>query len=344
VILGTSLTAAQPVSAEDPIVSAPSLVLPNSDFEDGTLDYWTITSSELDQIVTTYSRGSTYTITPCSGSNMALLTAGEEDQFTVLSQTFTAAKGDLISGVACFGSSDHGSYNDYAEVVLKNGAGHKISELFYCDSKTVHGVARSDWQPWKYAFISGGTYILEARVVNIGDSSNSSVLALDTAPAPVETEAVDTDESDTSDNQTDTEAVDNTTADNQTDTEAVDNTTADNQTDTEAVDNTTADNQTDTEAVDNTTADNQTDTEAVDNTTADNQTDTEEVDNTTADNQTDVEAVDNTTADNQTDTEAVDNTTADNQTVIFENILSDNFTMDNATNTVLEYQARFSSY
>jgi hypothetical protein len=158
-----------------------------SGFESRNFSGWeTETDGGRVAVVSTYTAQpkATRTYLPVEGSSLALAVAGEEWVPTTISRTFSVAAGESISGFAFFDAIDHIFYNDQAYVVIKSG-GDVLATVFSSNVHAVGSYGETPWTSWSHTFAASGTYTLEAGVMNIDDSGNSSVLGLDAVRLPL---------------------------------------------------------------------------------------------------------------------------------------------------------------
>jgi hypothetical protein len=125
------------------------------------------------------------TILPQEGSYFALLTAGKQSEDTMISQQFEASNGDKVSGWAFFQTTDYIlPYDDKAQVVIKSASGTTVATPFELSSTSISETGNNNggWKYWEYTFsglTGAGTFQIEARVHNTGDSLNPSHIGLD---------------------------------------------------------------------------------------------------------------------------------------------------------------------
>ena len=161
----------------------------NGGFETGTLSGWTATSGlnngsvSVQQTISALdNHGVPVTVYNAEEGNFfAVLYPGDPGiPVTTLSQTFTAAAGDIISGWALFISEDEMPYNDAGQVVIEDSSGAEIATVFNASVGTVGSIGSSTgWTKWTYTFSTPGTYVVQAQVANVGLPGYSSILAID---------------------------------------------------------------------------------------------------------------------------------------------------------------------
>jgi hypothetical protein len=149
----------------------------NGGFELGAFTGWNVTipPGGAAQVVTSFG-----TYVPQEGSYFALLTNGQKDIYTMVSQPFTVeGVGSVIRGWAFFKTVDYAPFNDDSkvEITLFNG-GQVVTTLFQSNVVTVGNFGGTPWTFWSYA-IAPGTYTIQGGVVNRGDSAVASYLGMD---------------------------------------------------------------------------------------------------------------------------------------------------------------------
>jgi len=121
-------------------------------------------------------------MSPQEGSYFALLTPGTVSEDTRISQPFEASNGDKVSGWAFFQTGDYPPYDDLGKVVITSDSGTTVATPFEQSVSSVGDYKNSGWKYWEYTFsgLTGtGSFQIEARIHNTGDSSGTSVLGLD---------------------------------------------------------------------------------------------------------------------------------------------------------------------
>jgi hypothetical protein len=147
----------------------------NPGFEIGDTTGWTedITNGGNIYVVSSWD-----SFTAQNGHYFAVLRPDTIDDPTTLSQDVTVSAGDVISGWAFFDNleTNPSTYNDWAEIVIIDSSAVE-TQVFYANA--VGG--DTGWQVWSHTFTASGTYTIEARVANAGDSAVNSPLGLDLA-------------------------------------------------------------------------------------------------------------------------------------------------------------------
>jgi len=151
------------------IVWAASVV--NGSFETGDLTGWS-TDIPAEGFIEVISAADTNT--PKDGAKFAHLKTNGPGSFTTLSQSVTLSTGDEISGYAYFFDGEEGpggcGFNDSAEVTV---GGTTVFSANSCDTGTV------PWTLWSHTFGAAGTFLIEAKITNGGDSFVDSFMGLD---------------------------------------------------------------------------------------------------------------------------------------------------------------------
>lgn len=147
-------------------------------FETGDLSGWNLT------LPTTGDGGFGGAVTdfagylPVSGSYFALLKSNGPGSYSTLTKSFTVMAGDRISGSAFFLSQDAGScgaFNDNASVRIFDENDVEVAVPFYAEACS----GNTEWIQWEHTFAAGGTYTVEAKVSNLGDSIFDAWIGLD---------------------------------------------------------------------------------------------------------------------------------------------------------------------
>ncbi len=151
--------------------------LNNGGFETGNLSGWSVSTAPGGGAgaVTSYGNYGAQ-----EGSYFALLTPGQASVDTMISQPFSAVPGDRISGWAFFKAEDYIPYNDTGKVLIRSvDTGAVVATVFQSSVSSVGNYGGTPWTPWEHAFTESGTFVIEARVANQGDSSVASRIGLD---------------------------------------------------------------------------------------------------------------------------------------------------------------------
>jgi hypothetical protein len=152
----------------------------NPSFEDNFNGWEVFTPVGAETVVTS----SFLTYLPVNGNYFALLKNDGPGNFTSVSQSFSAQAGDIIAGWAFFKTYDYMPYDDYGEVIIRQGA-TTIATVFLASISTVGDYGQTPWTYWQYLFTSPGVYTIEARITNVGDDGFDSYLGLDALGDPV---------------------------------------------------------------------------------------------------------------------------------------------------------------
>ncbi|WP_040210546.1 hypothetical protein [Clostridium polynesiense] len=144
----------------------------NGSFEDG-FSHWNITSGSSGKYETSKNYKEHY---PLEGINFAVLKSCGENSFTGLSQGFSAKKDSILKGYAFFSSGDIPLFDNYAEIILKDLSASEEISLY---KASVNSSGNTPWTSFQYQFQKDGSYILEGRVVTLGDPIFESFLGLD---------------------------------------------------------------------------------------------------------------------------------------------------------------------
>lgn len=150
----------------------------NLGFESGDLTGWTQHGGDANATPAPWApQTSGPTFTAYEGNFFGFVTAGENEDYATLSQTFALFAGGTISGVAGFANFDGYDaeldhfFNDKGYLAV-NGV-----KILQWDGESVGSGANSGWDPFLFTAAETGLYTLEIGVAN-GDDPNlpSSVL------------------------------------------------------------------------------------------------------------------------------------------------------------------------
>ncbi len=149
--------------------------LTNPSFEMGDLSGWNtyIPAGGSIQVVT---NGADFDAV--EGSYFALLKTNGPSTYTTISQSFSVEVGDKITGWAFFNAADYMPYNDNTQVSIKSN-NTVIATVFEASVASVGDYGQTPWTSWEYLFTTAGTYTVEARIANEGDSVVDSFMGLD---------------------------------------------------------------------------------------------------------------------------------------------------------------------
>jgi VCBS repeat-containing protein len=142
----------------------------NTGFEQGSFAGWMLSDSSLGAIV---SDGA-----PLGASYATLSSGAGQNDYTILSRTFTLAAGETLSGLAEFVAGDALPYDDDGYVAVRQ-IGGATTLLFNASVTSVGDYGDSGWVPFEFTALGAGTYVLEAGVRNVQDNSADSRLLLD---------------------------------------------------------------------------------------------------------------------------------------------------------------------
>ncbi len=171
-VYAVSVTVADDFESEPPLVS-------NGSFETNDLTGWSASGPA--SVVTSYAAepDSSPIYSPIDGSYFALLTGGDADVYTSISQTITVVAGETISGWAFYDTNDYSPFEDDSAVSLQVAGPSTVATLFSASTFTVGDYGETHWTPWSYTFTMSGTYTLVAQVRNTIDNIRSPHLGLD---------------------------------------------------------------------------------------------------------------------------------------------------------------------
>jgi len=149
-------------------------VVTNGSFEGATPDPWTVAGSGGVELVgQTFSSLGTQFL-PTDGLQFALLTAGPDDDYKTLTQSFTLAQASFVSFDAAFLAFDETSdglgFNDDGYVSI-GAVGGIAAKLFQSNIDTVGDFGETAWTHVS-VLLGPGSYTIEAGVRNVGDIAN----------------------------------------------------------------------------------------------------------------------------------------------------------------------------
>lgn len=118
-----------------------------------------------------------------SGLYFGYAISGLQDEYITLTQSFTLAAGEILSGWVAFlgGDPDGGTFND--DGYLSISFGRTIVDLFTSSIAETGTNGSTGWRAFSFTAPRAGTYTLEAGVENVGDDGFNSLIALDAGPA-----------------------------------------------------------------------------------------------------------------------------------------------------------------
>ncbi|MCO4761559.1 MAG: thrombospondin type 3 repeat-containing protein [Myxococcales bacterium] len=159
------------------LLAAPAFGQINPGFESGNLSGWSAVGSA--SVVTGHVGYSGTRYAAPQGSYFARVTAGCPWAPHFLSQSFTLAAGQSISGYAAFDARDYIPFADSARVKIT--AASVNTTAWYNDVYTVGTYGDGPWQQWTFTAPTAGTYKLIYQVQNYGDCALSSIGLFDSA-------------------------------------------------------------------------------------------------------------------------------------------------------------------
>lgn len=155
------------------VLSAPAAAATNLGFETGDVSGWTVGLNPSVGAVSGYGPFS-----PVSGGFLGFAEAGAQDVYTTLTQVFTLAAGDKLSGNFGFRANDvyadgNDIYNDDGYLSVDG------TNLLTFDVLAVGDYGSSGWVPFTFTAPTAGNYVLEIGAVNRFDSNFASGVVLD---------------------------------------------------------------------------------------------------------------------------------------------------------------------
>jgi hypothetical protein len=157
----------------------------NGGFETGDLSFWTASGpGPVTVINSTAKLDGTSEVgvwNPTGGSYFAYLLASGEGLYTLLSQTFAANGGDILSFDIFFDAGDYLPFNDDGYALLREVNTFAVYPLYAQSVASVGDYQSHGWFNVNFPIPVAGLYQLEAGVRNIGDSALASAVGLDRA-------------------------------------------------------------------------------------------------------------------------------------------------------------------
>lgn len=151
----------------------------NGGFEEGTTNGWTETIPSGGSINVV---GAADGNVPVEGSFFAHIKTNGPGSQTKLSQSVSVAAGDTVSGYAYFRDVEFEQnqscgFDDTAEVTVD---GNTVYLAHHC-SPGGPGISdgTTPWTLWEYTFPGPGTFLIEATLMNVGDSIVDSFMGVD---------------------------------------------------------------------------------------------------------------------------------------------------------------------
>lgn len=171
-----------------PMPSAAAAPLANPGFETGNFSGWgvSIPPGAFAGVLTSYTGTTTgFVATPFNGRFFAVLKTDGPGSQTRVFQTVGLAAGETLGGAAFFKAEDYCPYNDASQVLVIR-AGGPTSVVFSSSVCSVGNYGYTGWTPWSFTAPVAGTYLVEARISNSGDSGLDSFMGIDSG-APLDT-------------------------------------------------------------------------------------------------------------------------------------------------------------
>jgi hypothetical protein len=154
----------------------------NGGFETGNLFGWSANSGTLAEAATSKAKlGESGTWNAYQGNYFGYLQSGlGQGVYTLLSQSFAASGGSVISLAAFFDAGDYLPFNDNGFVrILDANTNAVVATLYSKDVATVGNFGSHGWAALSHTFAASGSYKIEAGVTNIGDNGVTSALGID---------------------------------------------------------------------------------------------------------------------------------------------------------------------
>jgi hypothetical protein len=183
------LTTVAAVAAAFVAVSPANAGIINGSFETGDFSGWTVvqptfatvSTSELKKTDPGSPGGlSSPTWNATHGNNFAYLKAGADvGRYTLLSQAFTAAAGEIVSFDIFFDAGDYLPFNDNGFANILNVGTLDLDNLYMKDISQVGSYGEDGWKHVEYMVREAGEFVLLFGVNNDGDNKLPSFLGVD---------------------------------------------------------------------------------------------------------------------------------------------------------------------
>lgn len=133
------------------------------------------------EVVTSHT-GDTTTYAPVRGNYFLELQTAAPDRETQFEQAYQLKAGEFVQGYAAFDARERSTdpaFNDFAEVRILSVARDEIAVPFYADVAGTGATGDGPWTRWRFTAPADGTYIVEYRVINVGDDAFDSFALFD---------------------------------------------------------------------------------------------------------------------------------------------------------------------
>lgn len=177
------------------IPAASAVPITNPGFETGDFTGWLVSNSSYAGVATSYTAtptstdGRTYTA-PNGKYFAGVVSGGESQGRTAISQQFDMKAGDILMGWSAFDAREPRGYSDTVAAIIRVSSQNTL--LYTKNVPAVGLTGSSDWESWSFTAPSDGSYLFGFAVANAVDNDQSfnSVGLLDLAyvaksPSPV---------------------------------------------------------------------------------------------------------------------------------------------------------------
>ena len=168
------------------VAATANAALVNGGFENGNLTGWDVyVDANGDAVVaTSYTDSDSGFVVwdPMEGDYLSYLVVDGSGSETTLSQTFSLAAGDVLTGYSAYDYNDYfdGVYgDDYAYVSITDETTGISATLWSVNGAGLANFADVDWTPWSFTAESDGLYSFVLGALNVPDDWNDSVVLLD---------------------------------------------------------------------------------------------------------------------------------------------------------------------
>lgn len=162
---------------------APAALALNEGFETGNVTGFGGTEPPgATALVVTAHAGDSTAYTPVRGRHFLELKTNGPDRFTQFEQPYALKAGEFLKGYAAFDARERSTdpaFNDYAQVRILSATREEIAVPWQASVASVGATGDGPWTTWTYTAPADGTYILEYRIINVGDDAHDSFALFD---------------------------------------------------------------------------------------------------------------------------------------------------------------------
>lgn len=133
------------------------------------------------EVVTAHA-GDSSSYAPVRGHYFLALKTNGPDRFTQFEQPYALKAGEFLKGYAAFDARERSTdpaFNDYAEVRILSAERDPVAIPWSASIATTGASGDGPWTPWTFTAPADGVYILEYRIINVGDDDFDSFALFD---------------------------------------------------------------------------------------------------------------------------------------------------------------------